>query len=266
MRQERTTQIFICNNLDVATRSASLRNATSCSDEDDKVVLRWFRCIEGIGRKDTPSRAHGSTPAQKVSRPRRIAHRPSALPQELTTHHTMVLRIRLSRFGKKHAPFYNIVLTHARTARNSRPLEVLGTYNPVPQPPRPGDTHGRPWKDIKLDVSRARYWVGVGAQPSDTAWRLLSMVSQSLVTMGSSARSVTGGTELDKKRRQSVTFFLHWLTDVNWCLDLETANLLLGRHSRTTVSNLEDSGPGRQGRLSCEVVNTRDARYASRRG
>lgn len=63
-----------------------------------------------------------------------------------------------------------------RTARNSRPLEVLGTYDPKPQPPRPGDTHGRPWKDIKLDISRARYWVGVGAQPSDTAWRLLSMV------------------------------------------------------------------------------------------
>ncbi|CAI9633428.1 ribosomal protein S16 [Alternaria alternata] len=88
----------------------------------------------------------------------------------------MVLRIRLARFGKKHAPFYNIVVAHARTARNSRPLEVLGTYDPKPQPPRPGDTHGRPWKDIKLDLSRARYWVGVGAQPSDTAWRLLSMV------------------------------------------------------------------------------------------
>ncbi|CAO2654089.1 Nn.00g108220.m01.CDS01 [Neocucurbitaria sp. VM-36] len=88
----------------------------------------------------------------------------------------MVLRIRLARFGKKHSPFYNIVVAHARTARNSRPLEVLGTYDPKPQPPRPGDTHGRPWKDIKLDISRARYWVGVGAQPSDTAWRLLSMV------------------------------------------------------------------------------------------
>ncbi|KAH7410151.1 ribosomal protein S16 domain-containing protein [Phaeosphaeria sp. MPI-PUGE-AT-0046c] len=88
----------------------------------------------------------------------------------------MVLRIRLARFGKKHAPFYNIVVAHARTARNSRPLEVLGTYDPKPQPPRPGDTHGRPWKDIRLDMSRARYWVGVGAQPSDTAWRLLSMV------------------------------------------------------------------------------------------
>ncbi|KAF2015647.1 ribosomal protein S16 [Aaosphaeria arxii CBS 175.79] len=88
----------------------------------------------------------------------------------------MVVRIRLARFGKKHAPFYNIVVAHARTARNSLPLEVLGTYNPIPQPPRPGDTNGRPWKDIKLDISRARYWIGVGAQPSDTAWRLLSMV------------------------------------------------------------------------------------------
>jgi len=88
----------------------------------------------------------------------------------------MVLRIRLARFGKKHAPFYNIVVAHARTARNSRPLEVLGTYDPKPKEPRPGDTHGRPWKDIALDMARARYWVGVGAQPSDTAWRLLSMV------------------------------------------------------------------------------------------
>ncbi|KAF2743298.1 ribosomal protein S16 [Sporormia fimetaria CBS 119925] len=88
----------------------------------------------------------------------------------------MVVRIRLARFGKKHAPFYNIVVAHARTARNSLPLEVLGTYDPIPKPPRPGDTHGRPWKDIKLDISRARYWIGVGAQPSDTAWRLLSMV------------------------------------------------------------------------------------------
>jgi small subunit ribosomal protein S16 len=129
----------------------------------------------------------------------------------------MVLRIRLARFGKKHAPFYNIVVAHARYVRSiaitlaaevRKPsigiagsqydpmiclhvirkdcmrsiqnhlltLEVLGTYDPKPQAPRPGDTHGRPWKDIRLDISRARYWVGVGAQPSDTAWRLLSMV------------------------------------------------------------------------------------------
>ncbi|KIW04700.1 ribosomal protein S16, mitochondrial [Verruconis gallopava] len=86
----------------------------------------------------------------------------------------MVLRIRLARFGKTNDPFYNIVVAHARTARNSKPLEVLGTYNPVAI--RPIDPTQKPYKDIKLDISRAKYWIGVGAQPSDTAWRLLSMV------------------------------------------------------------------------------------------
>ncbi len=61
------------------------------------------------------------------------------------------------------------------TARNSRPLEVIGTYDPVPKPD-PYDTSGRLHKDIRLDSQRAKYWIGVGAQPTDTAWRLLSMV------------------------------------------------------------------------------------------
>ncbi|TID23734.1 ribosomal protein S16 [Venturia nashicola] len=101
----------------------------------------------------------------------------------------MVVRIRLARFGKRNKPFYNIVVAQARTARNSLPLEVLGTYNPIPQEPQEqpssiGDITSstkepevrRKFKDIKLDVSRAKYWLGVGAQPSDPAWRLLSMV------------------------------------------------------------------------------------------
>ncbi|KAF2807265.1 ribosomal protein S16 [Mytilinidion resinicola] len=88
----------------------------------------------------------------------------------------MVLRIRLSRFGKRHDPFYNIVVSQARTARDSKPLEVLGTYDPIPQPPPPGSVSRRAFKEIKLDAARARYWIGVGAQPSDSAWRLLSMV------------------------------------------------------------------------------------------
>lgn len=40
----------------------------------------------------------------------------------------------------------------------------------------PYDTSGRLHKDIQLDSQRAKYWVGVGAQPTETAWRLLSMV------------------------------------------------------------------------------------------
>ncbi|KAI9866255.1 MAG: 37S ribosomal protein S16, mitochondrial [Trichoglossum hirsutum] len=86
----------------------------------------------------------------------------------------MVVRIRLARFGKRHAPFYNIVVAHARTARNSKPIEVLGTYDPIPKQPPSGE--GKPFKDIRLDSVRAKYWLGVGAQPSDPVWRLLSMI------------------------------------------------------------------------------------------
>ena len=63
-----------------------------------------------------------------------------------------------------------------RSARNSKPLEVLGTYDPIPKPLPAGDDGHKPFKDIRLDTSRAKYWLGVGAQPSEPAWRLLSMI------------------------------------------------------------------------------------------
>ncbi|QSZ36985.1 hypothetical protein DSL72_009077 [Monilinia vaccinii-corymbosi] len=85
----------------------------------------------------------------------------------------MVLRIRLARFGRKREPIYNIVVAQARSARNSLPLEVLGTYDPLPK--LPADGEGQKFKDIRLDRLRAKYWLGVGAQPTKTAWRLLSM-------------------------------------------------------------------------------------------
>ncbi|KAF7593241.1 37S ribosomal protein S16, mitochondrial [Aspergillus hancockii] len=91
----------------------------------------------------------------------------------------MVVRIRLARFGNKHQPFYNIVVAQARSARNSKPLEVIGTYNPVPQrPTNLSDEEAlsaRPFKEVSLDQTRAKYWLGVGAQPSDGVWRLLSL-------------------------------------------------------------------------------------------
>ncbi|KAI1104049.1 ribosomal protein S16, mitochondrial [Jackrogersella minutella] len=87
----------------------------------------------------------------------------------------MVVKIRLARFGRRNAPFYNIVVAHARTARNDRPLEVLGTYDPIPKAD-PYDNSGVLHKDIKLDTLRTKYWIGVGAQPTDTVWRLLAML------------------------------------------------------------------------------------------
>ena len=93
----------------------------------------------------------------------------------------MVLRLRLARIStpggaKRHQPIYNIVLAQARTARDAKPLEVLGTYDPIPRARVGAAEDERKVKDIKVDVLRAKYWLGVGAQPSDTVWRLLSMV------------------------------------------------------------------------------------------
>ncbi|KAL7273686.1 37S ribosomal protein S16, mitochondrial [Rhizina undulata] len=85
----------------------------------------------------------------------------------------MVVKLRLARFGKAHAPVYNIVVAQARTARNSKPIEVIGTYDPIPKPPIDGN--GKPFKEIQLDIDRAKYWLGVGAQPSDPMQRLLSI-------------------------------------------------------------------------------------------
>lgn len=72
-----------------------------------------------------------------------------------------------------------IFLVH-RTARDSKPLEVIGTFNPIPQRPTGlSDEEARVaklYKDVALDRSRAKYWLGVGAQPSEPVWKLLSMV------------------------------------------------------------------------------------------
>ncbi|WPK26224.1 hypothetical protein PUMCH_003573 [Australozyma saopauloensis] len=79
------------------------------------------------------------------------------------------LVIRLARFGRKHQPLYNIVVANKRTPRDSLPVEVIGTYNPVPIPvaPENKESNEKPYKHIELDFHRARYWLGVGADTSD---------------------------------------------------------------------------------------------------
>jgi ribosomal protein S16 len=67
-----------------------------------------------------------------------------------------------------------------RSARGAKPLEVIGTYNPIPKKPTnlyDDNANARPYKEIALDRARAKYWLGVGAQPSDPVWKLMGMVS-----------------------------------------------------------------------------------------
>ena len=77
----------------------------------------------------------------------------------------MALSIRLSRGGAKKRPYYRIVVADARSPRDGRFIEKIGTYNPVLAKDSPDR--------VKLDAERARHWVSVGAQPTDRVLRFL---------------------------------------------------------------------------------------------
>lgn len=76
-----------------------------------------------------------------------------------------MVRIRMSRMGRVHRPFYRISAIDQRTKRDGRVIEPLGWYDPIAKDPA---------KQIKLDVERIKRWLSVGAQPSDTVRDLLA--------------------------------------------------------------------------------------------
>ena len=73
-----------------------------------------------------------------------------------------MLTSRLSRMGTKKKPFYRVVVLEKCAARDGRSLELLGTYNPVPNPAL-----------IELNVERIQYWNERGAEISSTVENLL---------------------------------------------------------------------------------------------
>ena len=73
-----------------------------------------------------------------------------------------MVRIRLTRKGSKKKPFYRMVAADQRAPRDGRFIEQLGYYDPMTDP-----------FGLKLDLGRIDYWLGMGAQPSDTAGRLI---------------------------------------------------------------------------------------------
>jgi small subunit ribosomal protein S16 len=77
----------------------------------------------------------------------------------------MAMKIRLARGGSKKRPHYSIVAADSRAARDGRFLEKLGTYDPL----LPKDNENR----VKIDLERAKYWLGQGAQATDRVARFL---------------------------------------------------------------------------------------------
>ena len=73
-----------------------------------------------------------------------------------------MVRIRLTRMGKKKQPFYRIVVVDQKKKRDGAYIESLGYYNPLKEP-----------YEVKVDIDRAVEWMLKGAQPSETVSKLL---------------------------------------------------------------------------------------------
>ena len=73
-----------------------------------------------------------------------------------------MVKIRLRRMGAKKAPYYRIVVADARSPRDGRCIEEIGTYNPLTNP-----------ATVTVDVEKAQTWIKNGAQPTDTVRNLL---------------------------------------------------------------------------------------------
>ncbi|MDP9636858.1 small subunit ribosomal protein S16 [Rhodococcus cercidiphylli] len=76
----------------------------------------------------------------------------------------MAVKIKLMRIGKIRTPHYRVVISDARTRRNGRAIETIGTYEPKQDP-----------SVIEINSERAQYWLGVGAQPTEPVEALLKI-------------------------------------------------------------------------------------------
>ena len=73
-----------------------------------------------------------------------------------------MVKMRLTRLGDKKSPYYRIIVADARSPRDGKFIEQVGTYNPLTNP-----------AEIKIDAEKAKKWLGNGAQPTETVKALL---------------------------------------------------------------------------------------------
>lgn len=77
-----------------------------------------------------------------------------------------MVKLRLTRAGAKGAPYFHIVAADSRARRDGSYLEKLGAYNPMTKP-----------HEVTFDKERVDYWLGTGAQPSETVASLLKQAA-----------------------------------------------------------------------------------------
>ena len=83
----------------------------------------------------------------------------------------MAVRMRLTRVGSKKNPIYRVVVADQRSPRDGRFIEIVGRYNPQPDP-----------SIIEFDEAKVKDWLGKGAQPSDAVAKLLKVEESRLAS------------------------------------------------------------------------------------
>ena len=97
----------------------------------------------------------------------------------------MAVKMRLTRMGDKKSPFYRIVVTDSRNARDGAYIDKVGHYNPLTVP-----------AEIMLDVEKAKDWISKGVQPTETVKAIL--VQQGVIEK--SAKLSAPKTKVRKKK------------------------------------------------------------------
>ena len=76
-----------------------------------------------------------------------------------------MVKIRLKRFGTQKRPYYRVVVQDSRKPRDGKCIEEIGTFMPIEAED----------KQVSIDMDRANYWTGVGAQPTDIVAKLMNV-------------------------------------------------------------------------------------------
>ncbi len=108
----------------------------------------------------------------------------------------MAVKLRLRRMGKKKQPIYKVVAADSRSPRDGKFIEAIGLYNPKTEP-----------ATVDIKESRALYWLGVGAQPTDTVKNLLSnqgiILKRELMKKGLSEEAINSKLDEWKKIKEA---------------------------------------------------------------
>jgi small subunit ribosomal protein S16 len=108
----------------------------------------------------------------------------------------LAVKLRLKRMGKKKQPLYKVVAADSRSPRDGKFIEAIGLYNPKTDP-----------ATVEIKETRALYWLGVGAQPTDTVKNLLThqgiLLKRELIKKGLSEEQISVKLDEWKKLKEA---------------------------------------------------------------